>query len=110
MSEGIHTGQNHQQPGGELTLSEAARTAGVTDRTLRRWLTKGDITGRQVPSAHGPQWLVPLAAVQQRARPNGHAGGASGKGSAVVADLPEDYLPVPVEAWQAALAQLTHLH
>jgi excisionase family DNA binding protein len=110
MSEGIGAGQNQQQPDAELTLSEAARTAGVTDRTLRRWLAKGDIPGRQVPSAHGPQWLVPLAAVQQRARPNGQAGSPSGKGSAVVADLPEGYLPVPVEAWQATVTQLANLH
>jgi DNA-binding transcriptional MerR regulator len=49
----------------EVTLSEAVKATGVTDRTLRRWLSKGDVKGRQVESPYGEQWLVPLSAVQE---------------------------------------------
>jgi hypothetical protein len=49
----------------EVTLSEAVKATGVTDRTLRRWLDKGVLKGRQVESPYGVQWLVPLSAVQE---------------------------------------------
>lgn len=88
-----------------MTLAEAARTTGLAERTLRRWLAKGEISGHQVPTAQG-RWLVPLAAVQEHAR---HAGRA-GTRRLPASPLPESHLPVPIEACQAALAQLAHLH
>jgi len=50
-------------PEGEwLTLPEAAERLGLSVITLRRRLKEGGLEGKQVPSKHGPQWLVRLEA------------------------------------------------
>jgi transposase len=52
---------------GWLTLEEASSAAGVARSTLRSWYRAGHIPSRMVLGAHGPQRLVPLDAVLDRA-------------------------------------------
>jgi len=52
---------------GWVTLDEAASAAGVSRSTLRSWYRSGQIPSRMVPGQHGPQRLVPLDAVLDRA-------------------------------------------
>ena len=57
------------QPVGEgwVTLEEASSAAGVARSTLRSWYRAGHIPSRMMLGAHGPQRLVPLDAVLDRA-------------------------------------------
>lgn len=52
---------------GWVTLDEASAAAGVARSTLRSWYRSGQIASRMVSSIHGPQRLVPLEAVVERA-------------------------------------------
>jgi len=52
---------------GWVTLDEAAGAAQVSRSTLRSWYRTDQIPSRMVPSLHGPQRLVPLGAVLDRA-------------------------------------------
>ena len=52
---------------GWLTLAEASSAAGVSRSTLRSWYRAGAIPSRMVLGAHGPQRLVPVDAVVERA-------------------------------------------
>jgi transposase-like protein len=52
---------------GWVALDEAASAAGVARSTLRSWYRSGQVPSRMVPGAHGPQRLVPLDAVVDRA-------------------------------------------
>jgi transposase len=58
-----------EQPAGDgwLTLEEASAAGGVARSTLRSWYRAGHIPSRMVLGAHGPQRLVPLDAVLDRA-------------------------------------------
>ena len=58
-----------EQPAGDgwLTLDEASAAAGVARSTLRSWYRAGHIPSRMVLGAHGPQRLVCLDAVLDRA-------------------------------------------
>jgi transposase len=51
-----------------VPLAEAEAEAGVSRSALRAWYRHGDIASRLVDGPHGPQRLVPLDAVLQRAR------------------------------------------
>jgi hypothetical protein len=120
----------------EATLSEAVKATGVTDRTLRRWLDKGVLKGRQVESPYGAQWLVPLTAVQEIAvrKGLGHArsevvtpvvNGASpvvgadevGQAGPGVTPLTPDTVEhnspgqmlVPKAEWERAIAQMANI-
>ncbi len=57
------------QPAGEgwVTLEEASSAAGVARSTLRSWYRAGHIPSRMTLGEHGPQRLVPLDAVLDRA-------------------------------------------
>ncbi len=55
------------QTEGWVTLEEAAGAAGVARSTLRSWYRNGQVPSRMVPGSHGPQRLVPLDAVVDRA-------------------------------------------
>jgi AcrR family transcriptional regulator len=57
------------QPAGDgwVTLDEAAAAAGVSRSTLRSWYRSSQLPSRMVPGPHGPQRLVPLDAVVDRA-------------------------------------------
>ncbi len=44
--------------GSWLSLVEAARTFGVSEKTVRRRVKAGQLHGRQVPSPRGPAWQV----------------------------------------------------
>lgn len=52
---------------GWVTLDEASDAAGVSRSTLRSWYRSGQIPSRMVAGVHGPQRLVPLEAVVDRA-------------------------------------------
>lgn len=52
---------------GWVTLDEAVGAAGVARSTLRSWYRSGQVPSRMVPGIHGPQRLVPLDSVIDRA-------------------------------------------
>ncbi len=55
------------QEEGWVTLEEASAAAGVSRSTLRSWYRAGQLPARMVAGIHGPQRLVPLDAVVDRA-------------------------------------------
>jgi len=50
-----------------VSLAEAEAEAGVSRSALRAWYRNGEIASRLVDGPHGPQRLVPLEAVVERA-------------------------------------------
>ncbi len=50
-----------------VTLERASAEAGVSRAALRTWYRTGQIPSRLVDGPHGPQRLVPLAMVSERA-------------------------------------------
>jgi predicted site-specific integrase-resolvase len=52
---------------GWVTLEEASDAAGVSRSTLRSWYRGGQIPSKMVVGGHGPQRLVPLEQVVDRA-------------------------------------------
>jgi transposase len=52
---------------GWVTLQEASNAAGVSRSTLRSWYRASLIPSRMVGGTHGPQRMVPLEAVVDRA-------------------------------------------
>lgn len=52
---------------GWVTLEEASSAAGVARSTLRSWYRGGHIPSRMIVGPHGPQRMVPLDAVLDRA-------------------------------------------
>jgi hypothetical protein len=50
-----------------VTLEKAATETGVSRAALRTWYRSGQIPSRMVDGPHGPQRLVPLAMVAERA-------------------------------------------
>jgi transposase len=50
-----------------VTLERAASDTGVSRAALRSWYRSGQIPSRLVEGPHGPQRLVPLAVVSERA-------------------------------------------
>jgi transposase len=50
-----------------VTLEKAAEETGVSRAALRTWYRTGQIPSRLVGGPHGPQRLVPLAMVAERA-------------------------------------------
>ena len=58
---------NRPDEPGWVTLEEASTAAGVARSTLRSWYRAGRIPSRMVMGPHGPQRMVPLDAVLDRA-------------------------------------------
>jgi hypothetical protein len=58
---------NQPDEPGWVTLEEASTAAGVARSTLRSWYRAGRIPSRMVTGPHGPQRMVPLDAVLDRA-------------------------------------------
>ena len=50
-----------------VTLAEAEARSGVSRSALRSWYRTGQVPSRLVDGTHGPQQLVPLEAVLERA-------------------------------------------
>src|SRR5450756_3104135 len=50
-----------------VTLEKAATETGVSRAALRSWYRTGQLPSRLVDGPHGPQRLVPLALVAERA-------------------------------------------
>ncbi len=53
----------------ELSITEAARRLDVSERTIRRKLSNGELSGRQNPTPQGYVWMVELAGDEDS--PNG---------------------------------------
>ena len=53
---------------GWVTLAEAAEVTGASRSTLRAWYRRGDVPSRLEDGPHGPERLVPLDAVIERAQ------------------------------------------
>ncbi len=51
-----------------VTLAEAEEAAGVSRSTLRAWFRSGEVPSRLEAGPHGPQRLVPVEAVLDKAR------------------------------------------
>jgi transposase len=51
-----------------VTLEHAAAETGVSRATLRLWYRTGQIPSQLVDGPHGPQRLVPLAVITERAQ------------------------------------------
>ncbi len=90
---------------GWLSQQEAARAYGVTARTIRRRIARGEVRAVPVVSEHGPGWAVEP--------PPDYAHGGPGAG----AGAPGDVLPVSLDAagllallqqQAATIAQLTN--
>lgn len=47
-----------------LSVREAAERAGVSDKTLRRWLKSGRLRGEKVVGAYGLEYHIPAEAVR----------------------------------------------
>jgi hypothetical protein len=62
-------GQLESQPSEEgwVTLEEASAATGVARSTLRSWYRAGQVPSRMVLGPHGPQRMVPLGEVLDRA-------------------------------------------
>ncbi len=60
------------QDEGWVTLEEASGAAGVSRSTLRSWYRGGQLPSRMVAGIHGPQRLVPLDVVLDRALRSSH--------------------------------------
>ena len=45
---------------GGLTIQQAATVAGVSERTVRRWIKEGTLAAEKVPTAQGYEWRVQL--------------------------------------------------
>ncbi len=45
---------------GALTVQQAAAGAGVSERTVRRWIKEGRLAADKVPTAQGYEWRVQL--------------------------------------------------
>ncbi len=58
---------SHPIEDGWVTLEEAVDATGVSRSTLRSWYRSGRIPSRMVAGVHGPQRIVPLAVVIDRA-------------------------------------------
>ncbi|HET9092164.1 MAG TPA: hypothetical protein VFN50_07130 [Acidimicrobiales bacterium] len=52
---------------GWVTLDEATKATGLSRSTLRSWYRTGQVPSRMEAGAHGPQRVVPLAALIDRA-------------------------------------------
>lgn len=50
-----------------VTLERASGETGVSRAALRSWYRSGDVPSRLVDGPHGPQRLVPLATIAERA-------------------------------------------
>ena len=53
---------------GWVTLADAERQAGISRSALRAWYRSGQVASRLIDGPHGPQRLVPLGAVVERAQ------------------------------------------
>lgn len=58
---------SHPAEEGWVTLEEAVQATGVSRSTLRSWYRSGRIPSRMVAGVHGPQRIVPLDVVVDRA-------------------------------------------
>lgn len=54
--------QEHEQPA--VTLADAARRLGVTEKTIRRRIKRGELAAVRVMRPQGHEWRVKLPAVQ----------------------------------------------
>lgn len=104
-----------------VTLSEAVQATGVADKTLRRWLSKGEVQGREVNHQFGVQWTVLLSEVKDLAAKKGighlRTKGAGsdmstqdqGSDQGLVQDTPPGQMLVPRSEWERAVTQMANI-
>jgi excisionase family DNA binding protein len=86
-----------------VSLAQAARQLGVSERTIRRRLAAGQLSGIQMQSDTGPRWLVEVADVEAPVEADPGTSGLSVQGvtdSGVAAILGE------IRALRAEVAEL----
>jgi hypothetical protein len=99
-----------QEPSTWVTLREASAQAGVSVADLRKWYRSDKIRSRLDTGEHGSRRLVILEEVLARAkRPTGE-GMVPSPSSSDATPAPPGTIPVPIDAWEKALAQLGDLH
>jgi len=104
-----------------VTLSEAVQATGVADKTLRRWLSKGEVQGREVNHQFGVQWTVLLSEVKDLAAqkgighlrtkpaPSDMSTQDQGSDRGVVQDTPPGQMLVPRAEWERAVTQMANI-
>lgn len=104
-----------------VTLSEAVQATGVADKTLRRWLSKGEVQGREVDHQFGVQWTVLLSEVKNLAAKKGighlrtkpaHSDMSTqdqGSDQGPVQDTPPGQMLVPRAEWERAVTQMANI-
>jgi hypothetical protein len=104
-----------------VTLSEAVQATGVADKTLRRWLSKGEVQGREVNHQFGVQWTVLLSEVKElaarkgighlrsKAAPSDMSTPDQGSGQGVVQGAPPGQMLVPRTEWERAVTQMANI-
>jgi hypothetical protein len=111
----IETAGNEPSPslGDEVTLAKAVEATGVSDKTLRRWLTKGTVQGRQVDSPNGLKWLVSLSNVKEVAAQKALGlDKVTPHSPVVIIDDQPDHpgqMLVPRQDWERAIAQMANV-
>ena len=68
-------------------LAEAEAESGVSRSALRAWYRSGEVASRVVDGAHGPQRLVPLEAVMERARQSPRIQRKAARGAGLEAEV-----------------------
>lgn len=56
-----NVGQNQEET---LSLVQVAQRFGVSDKTIRRWIKAGKLEATQVTGPYGPEYRIPIQAVQ----------------------------------------------
>jgi hypothetical protein len=104
-----------------VTLSEAVQATGVADKTLRRWLSKGEVQGREVNHQFGVQWTVLLSEVKGLAAQKGighlrtktavsdMSTQDQGSDQGAVQDTPPGQMLVPRAEWERAVTQMANI-
>lgn len=89
-----------------VTLEKAAAETGVSRAALRSWYRTGQIPSRLVDGPHGPQRLVPLAMVAERAEASPRLRRAAER--RISADAQLELLRHRVDQLELRLAALEH--
>jgi len=83
-----------------LTVSVASRKAGVSDRTIRNWITKGNIQAKK----EGGKWLIDPSSLSEIGNDYFQQVGKSEK---VIGS--ETLISVPLERYEGLITRLTQL-
>jgi len=89
---------------GSVSLREAADRLGVSVRTMRRYVQRGDVAGELVVGPHGPEWRVSPETMASLAGKRGQrVKGSRGRVPSPVTDTVAMTLATRIDQDQAAL-------